>query len=90
MGGGLGHSPSGVRGGAPRRKFGPKRAISSKFWLGKRPHQPRMAPGERLEHGAALRERSRTPLLVGLSSGLLLVLLLVLLPLLRPRACQPC
>ena len=49
-------------------------------------NDPRLKIGAR--SGAA--ERSRTPLLVGLSSGLLLVLLLVLLPLLRPRACQPC
>ena len=71
---------------AGEENFGPKCSISSKFYLGRDPTSPR----ETQENiGPQHAERRRAPalaLLVGLTSGLLLLLL----RLLRPRARQPC
>ena len=73
-----------------RIKFWAQKAIFKQILAGE--EAPPAQNGPRLKIGArcGAAERSRTPLLVGLSSGLLLVLLLVLQVLLRPRACQPC
>ena len=91
MGGVWGTAPAGC-GAEPRgENLAQNARFQANFGWGKGPTSPEWPQAkDRSTERRCERERSRTPLLVGLSSGLLLVVVLVLLPLLRPRACQPC